>query len=243
MHIHGLNKTTLLDYPEHVACTVFCGHCNFRCPFCHNADLVLNPSAQPCISEDEFWQFLSKRKGMLEGVCITGGEPTLQSDLIDFIRQIKKQGLLVKLDTNGYRPEVLTKLMEENLIDYVAMDIKSSKEGYALASGIRGISLDAIETSVDILLKGNVPYEFRTTVVKELHSKDVFLSVSQWIRGCRAYYLQPYTDSGAILHHALSPEQRIGTIQQLSAYTPAEMKDLVSYLNELEIPTVLRGIS
>ena len=140
MQIHGLNKTTLLDYPEHVACTVICGHCNFRCPFCQNADLVLNPASQPCISEEEFWSFLSKRKGMLEGVCITGGEPTLHPDLVDFIARIKAQGLLVKLDTNGYRPEIIKKLMEEKLVDYIAMDLKSSKEWYALSAGLYNLT-------------------------------------------------------------------------------------------------------
>lgn len=243
MQIHGLNKTTLLDYPEHVACTVFCGHCNFRCPFCQNADLVLNPSSQPCVSEDEFWNFLIKRKGMLEGVCITGGEPTLHSDLPDFIKRIKEQGLLVKLDTNGYRPDVLCKLMEENLIDYIAMDLKSSKEGYATSVGLKKFDLSAIETSVDLLLKGNIPYEFRTTVVKELHSKEDFLSIADWIKGCRAYFLQSYTESGSILQYVLSPEDRILNAKTLTPYTPEELKSIISLLNEKGIPAKLRGIA
>ncbi len=243
MQIHGLNKTTLLDYPEHVACTVFCGHCNFRCPFCQNADLVLNPSSQPCISEDEFWNFLIKRKGMLEGVCITGGEPTLHSDLPDFIKRIKEQGLLVKLDTNGYRPDVLCKLMEENLIDYIAMDLKSSKEGYATSVGLKKFDLSAVETSVDLLLKGNIPYEFRTTVVKELHSKEDFLSIADWIKGCRAYFLQSYTESGSILQYVLSLEDRILNANTLTPYTPEELKAIISLLNEKGIPAKLRGIA
>lgn len=243
MQIHGLNKTTLLDYPEHVACTVFCGHCNFRCPFCQNADLVLNPSSQPCVSEDEFWNFLTKRKGMLEGVCITGGEPTLHSDLPDFIKRIKEQGLLVKLDTNGYRPDVLCKLMEENLIDYIAMDLKSSKEGYATSVGLKNFDLSAVETSVDLLLKGNIPYEFRTTVVKELHSKEDFLSIADWIKGCRAYFLQSYTESGSILQYVLSPEDRILNAKTLTPYTPEELKSIITLLNEKGIPAKLRGIA
>ncbi|MBE5884839.1 MAG: anaerobic ribonucleoside-triphosphate reductase activating protein [Lachnospiraceae bacterium] len=243
MQIHGLNKTTLLDYPEHVACTVFCGHCNFRCPFCQNADLVLNPSSQPCVSEDEFWNFLIKRKGMLEGVCITGGEPTLHSDLPDFIKRIKEQGLLVKLDTNGYRPDVLCKLMEENLIDYIAMDLKSSKEGYATSVGLKNFDLSAVETSVDLLLKGNIPYEFRTTVVKELHSKEDFLSIADWIKGCRAYFLQSYTESGSILQYVLPPEDRILNANTLTPYTPEELKAIISLLNEKDIPAKLRGIA
>lgn len=243
MQIHGLNKTTLLDYPEHVACTVFCGHCNFRCPFCQNADLVLNPSSQPCIPEEEFWTFLSKRKGMLEGVCITGGEPTLQKDLTDFIRRIKEHGLMIKLDTNGYRPEILRKLMEENLIDYIAMDLKSSKEGYACATGLKSFDLGAIEASVDLLLKGSIPYEFRTTVVKELHTREDFISIADWIKGCRAYFLQSYTESGAILQYALPVEERILTAPQLTPYTPEELKAMVTLFNEKGIPAKLRGIA
>lgn len=243
MNIHGLNKTTLLDYPQHVACTVFCGHCNFRCPFCHNADLVLNPSSQPCIPEEEFFAFLAKRKNTLEGVCITGGEPTLQSDLTDFIRRIKEQGLLVKLDTNGYRPEILLKLMEENLIDYVAMDIKSSKEGYARAIGLASPDLTAVETSVDILMKNNIPYEFRTTVVKELHSREDLFAIAEWIKGCRAYYLQPYTESEAVLHYALPEDKRGAGLTSLSSYTPEELKALTALLQEQGIPANLRGIS
>lgn len=243
MQIHGLNKTTLLDYPEHVACTVFCGHCNFRCPFCQNADLVLDPTSQPCIPEDEFFGFLSKRKGMLEGVCITGGEPTLHKDLPDFIARIKEQGLLVKLDTNGYQPEILKKLIEENLIDYVAMDLKSSKEGYAIAAGLADFNLPAIEASVELLMNGNLPYEFRTTVVKELHSKEHFESIAKWIKGCRAYYLQSYTESSSILQYTLPEDARILKASQLTPYTPEELKTIVTLLNESGVPTKLRGIA
>ncbi len=243
MKIHGFNKTTLLDYPEHVACTVFTGHCNFRCPFCQNADLVLNPASQPCIPEEEFFHFLSKRKGMLEGVCITGGEPTLQNDLVPFITQIKEQGLLVKLDTNGYRPELLAQLIEDKLIDYVAMDLKSSKEGYSLSSGLKNLDLGAIEASVSLLMQGELPYEFRTTVVKELHSREDFLSIAEWIKGCKAYYLQSYTESDSILHNCLSPEERVLTASSLNAYTPEELKSIVSLLCEHGIPAKLRGIA
>lgn len=243
MKIHGLNKTTLLDYPEHVACTVFCGHCNFRCPFCQNADLVLNPSSQPCIAEEEFWSFLGKRKGMLEGVCITGGEPTLHADLIDFIARIKAQGLLVKLDTNGYRPEIIQTLMKENLIDYIAMDLKSSKEGYALSVGLPNFDIKAIETSVALLMSGNIPYEFRTTVVKELHSMSDFKSIAEWMKGCRAYYLQSYTESGSILQYALPAEARVLNAERLTPYTPEELKSVVAFFNENGVPAKLRGIA
>lgn len=243
MQIHGLNKTTLLDYPEHVACTIFCGHCNLRCPFCQNADLVLNPTSQPCITEEELWNFLNKRKGMLEGICITGGEPTLQKDLIEFISKIKELGLLVKLDTNGYRPEILDNLMKAKLLDYVAMDLKSSKEGYALACGMKDIDLKAIETSVDLLMKGNIPYEFRTTVVRELHTREDFISISEWIKGCRAYFLQSYTESGAILQYALPAGERILNTATLTSYTPEELKASVALLNDRGVPAKLRGIA
>ncbi len=144
MEIHGFNKTTLLDYPGHVACTVFTGHCNMRCPFCHNGDLVLTPGSQPAISEEEFFSFLNKRKNILEGVAITGGEPTIQADLPEFIKRIKEFNLEVKLDSNGMRPEILRKLMDENLVDYFAMDIKSSKSGYAYATGIANFDLGPV---------------------------------------------------------------------------------------------------
>ncbi len=242
MQIHGLNKTTLLDYPEHVACTVFTGHCNFRCPFCQNGDLVLNPSSQPCIPEEEFWSFLDKRRGMLEGICITGGEPTLHPDLADFISRIKDRGLLVKLDTNGYRPDVLQMLMDRKLIDYAAMDLKSSKEGYSLAAGLSGFDIKAIETSVNLLMQGDIPYEFRTTVVKELHNMDTFASIAEWIQGCRAYYLQSYAESGSILQYALPAEKRMLNAAQLTAYTPEELKSTIAFLNEKNIPAKLRGI-
>ncbi len=199
MHIHGLNKTTLLDYPGHLAATVFLGHCNFRCPFCHNGGLVLNPDSQPTIPTEEVLGFLKKRRVMLEGVCITGGEPTLCKELPRFIKSIKGMGYLVKLDTNGYRPEVLIDLCESGLIDMVAMDIKSSKENYEKVSGVPSLDVSKIQQSVDYLLNGKIPYEFRTTVVRELHESQDFISIGKWIAGCSAYYLQAYKDSPEIL--------------------------------------------
>lgn len=194
MQIHGLNKTTLLDYPEHVAATVFTGGCNFRCPFCHNAGLVLEPDAQESIPEEEVLSFLQKRRGILQGVCITGGEPTLQPDLADFIGKVKELGYPVKLDTNGYRPEVLRELLDKKLLDYVAMDIKASKENYARASGLCRIDLDRIEESVEILKNSGISYEFRTTVVAGIHSMEEFDAIGRWLAGSRAYYLQAYRE-------------------------------------------------
>ena len=151
MKIHGFNKTTLLDYPEHLAATIFTGGCNFRCPFCHNGGLVLDPDSQPAISEEEVLKFLQKRRGILQGVCITGGEPTLQPDLENFVRKIKEMGYLVKLDTNGSRPEVLKSLLEKGLLDYVAMDIKASEENYARAAGVKSaVESDGMGVSADL---------------------------------------------------------------------------------------------
>lgn len=207
MIIHGLNKTTLLDYPGHVAATVFFGGCNFRCPFCHNSSLVLTPKEQPTIPEEEFFTFLNKRKNILEGVCITGGEPTLMPDLESFILKIKEYSLNVKLDTNGYKPDVLKKLTDAGIIDYVAMDIKSSLTNYSTATGCPNTDTSKIKESVQILMNGNTPYEFRTTVVKELHSEEDFMEIGKWLAGCKQYFLQSYKDSTDIILPGLSAHE------------------------------------
>ena len=199
MHIHGFNKSTLLDYPKHLAATIFLGGCNMRCPFCHNASLVLRPNTQPVIPAEDVLSYLNKRKNILEGVCITGGEPTLYPDLPLFIRQIKEIGLKVKLDTNGTNPSMMKDLADNRLIDYVAMDIKNSKEKYKLTAGNKDISMDKIEKSVSLLLSGIVDYEFRTTVVNELHTAQDMDAIVQWIQGARAYYLQAYLDSNDVI--------------------------------------------
>lgn len=199
MQIHGLNKTTLLDYPEHVAATVFVGGCNFRCPFCHNSDLVLNPASQPFIGEEEIFDFLNKRKNILSGVCISGGEPTLQPDLDEFIRKIKDMGLLVKLDTNGYRPEIIKGLVEKDLLDYIAMDIKSGVTGYKSAAGITELDWEKIAESIDFIMNSGVQYEFRTTVVKGIHKKQDFEEITNLIKGCGSYFLQNYKDNENVI--------------------------------------------
>ncbi|MBP3923328.1 MAG: anaerobic ribonucleoside-triphosphate reductase activating protein [Ruminiclostridium sp.] len=203
MKIKGLQKLTLLDYPEKMACTVFLAGCNFRCPFCHNASLVTNID-DDYISEEEFFSFLNKRKGILNGVCITGGEPTLYPDLEDFIRRIKEMGYLVKLDTNGYNPDILIDLVNKGLIDYVAMDIKNSKEKYAVTAGLPSLDITRIEKSVQFLLSGAVPYEFRTTVVKELHNEEDMKSISHWIENADRYFLQSFQDSGDLIENGYS---------------------------------------
>lgn len=204
MRIHGFNKLTLLDYPGMLAATIFTGSCNFRCPFCHNASLVLNPDSQPCISESAVLSELAGRRGRLEGVCITGGEPTLQKDLPDFIRKIKDLPLLVKLDTNGYEPDVLSELLKEGLLDYVAMDIKGGKDTYPQISGFPHIDMNKIEKSIRLITKSGIPYEFRTTVVSEYHSIDSFDSIGKWItdisgKKIKNYYLQNFRDSGDLI--------------------------------------------
>lgn len=203
MKICGLQKTTLLDFPGHVAATVFTGGCNFRCPFCHNSDL-LTGDAPAAFTEDEIIRFLRRRVGILEGVAITGGEPTLQPGLRDFILRVREFGFRIKLDTNGYRPDVLKALVEEGLIDYVAMDIKTCKERYSEVAGIPSVNIALIEESVDFLKSGSVPYEFRTTVVKELHSAEDFQKIGPWLSGATEYFLQDYKDSGNVLNPVYS---------------------------------------
>ena len=203
MKICGFQKTTLLDYPGHVAATIFLGLCNFRCPFCHNSDL-LTGDAEEQFTVDEVLDTLKKRASMLEGVCITGGEPTLSCGLDQLIREIRKLGLKVKLDTNGYRPDGIKALCAEGLLDYIAMDIKSSPENYAMTAGVRSINMFLISESVRFILSSGIPYEFRTTVVKELHSAEDFQKIGPWISGCPNYYLQNFVDSGNVLEDGFS---------------------------------------
>lgn len=203
MQIHGFNKTTLLDYPKHLAATIFLGGCNMRCPFCHNASLVLNAASQPTIPEQEVLSYLEKRKTILEGVCITGGEPTLYPDLPEFISRIKALGFKVKLDTNGTNPNMVASLIAAGLLDYIAMDIKNSKEKYSSTVGLDHMSMEPILKSVNLLKSSPIDYEFRTTIVREYHTTEDMLSIGQWLSGTKAYYLQSYEDSGDILKPGL----------------------------------------
>ena len=212
MKITGLQKMTLLDFPGRIACTVFLQGCNFRCPFCHNSDL-LGPEGMTEISVEELLAFLKKRKGMLDGVCITGGEPTVQRDLPDLLRSIKALGYPVKLDTNGSNPAMLKELVAQHLVDYVAMDIKNSKEKYGLTAGVPGLSMDKIEESMAFLLSGTVDYEFRTTVVRELHEEKDFQNMAAWIlslsSGNRAkrLFLQSFVARDSVLCPGYSAPQ------------------------------------
>ena len=203
MKLYGLQKTSLLDYPGHLSAILFTGGCNFNCPYCHNSDL-LHPAGLMPLDNDEIFAFLKKRSSLLEGVVITGGEPTLMPDLPLLIQKIHQMGLKVKLDTNGYRPDVLKRLCEEGLVDYVAMDIKTCKDWYPVVAGIPSLQVDKIEESVAFLKTGIVPYEFRTTVVNELHSAADFEKIGPWIAGCPNYFLQNFSDSGNVLEEGFS---------------------------------------
>lgn len=224
MLIKGLQKLTLLDFPEKMACTVFTFGCNFRCPFCHNASLVLaNRADDFTISEEEFFSFLQKRRGILEGVCITGGEPTLQPDLPDFIRRIRALGYAVKLDTNGYRPDVLKALAAEGLLDYVAMDAKNSLPLYGETVGIPGLNVAPIEESMDFLMAGNIPFEFRTTLVKGLHTPESVADMGRRLAGEERFFLQTFEDSGDLIGAGPSAFDRTETeslLAVLRAYVP-----------------------
>ena len=219
MIIKGLQCLTLLDYPTKLAATVFLGGCNFRCPFCHNASLVLGGGGEN-ISEDELFSFLKSRVGRLQGVCITGGEPTLYKTLPSLINNIKELGYLVKLDTNGTNPEMLLHLIDEGLIDYAAMDIKSSRTGYATLCGVAGLDISPIEKSVEILLSGRIEYEFRTTVVKPYHTREDFVKIGEWIRGARAYYLQPFREGPDIISPDAGGYERKTLAEFLDAVKP-----------------------
>lgn len=227
MVIHGIQKLTLVDYPGHPAAILFTGDCNFRCPFCQNAPLVLSSSSEPVIAEDEIFSFLKKRKGMLEGVVVTGGEPTLQKDLIPFLGRLKTLGYLVKLDTNGYRPEVLKSAVESGYVDYVAMDIKTSLDEYPVVAGIKDLDVSRIERSVELLKSGAVDYEFRTTVVEPLHHKENFEKIGELLKGCRRYYLQSFVDSGNIIGKNCFPPSQ----EQLKNY----LKTVSNYIESVSI--------
>ena len=199
MRIQGLQKLTLLDYPEHTACTVFTAGCNFRCPFCHNASLVVDIPKEAQISEEEFFAFLQKRIGIIDGVCVSGGEPLLQPDIEQFIRKIKDMGFAVKLDTNGSFPDKLIHLVEQGLVDYVAMDIKNSPDTCVFTAGTETLDIVSVKKSVAYLKEGHVPYEFRTTVVKHYHSKESFEEIGKWLEGTEKYFLQNFVDSGDLI--------------------------------------------
>ena len=206
MLILGLQKTTLLDYPGKIASTIFTGGCNFKCPYCHNRDLVIPPADVMAYSNEEIFNHLHEKSKVLDGVCITGGEPTLHKDLPEFIKQIKDMGLLVKLDSNGTNPDMISSLIDEGLIDYVAMDIKHSKAKYNSIACMNHFDLTPIEASVSLLIEGKIDYEFRTTIMKECHELTDMEEIGQWLAGAKAYYLQSYRESEQVINPIFSPQ-------------------------------------
>lgn len=231
MYIGGLQKLTLLDYPGHIACTVFTAGCNFRCPFCHNSSLVLPEEFSPAMEIHELLSFLQKRRGILDGVAITGGEPLLHADMPELMREIKALGFLVKLDTNGSFPDRLKAVIDEGLVDRVAMDVKNSPALYAQTAGIANLDLDAITRSRDLLMQGRVEYEFRTTVVKPLHTAESLRETAKWIEGAKEYYLQQYRDPGCVLNN-------VG----LAPYDEAEMRAFAEAVRPYVPSVQLRGL-
>lgn len=219
MRIDGLQKMTLLDFPGKVACTVFTGGCNFRCPFCHNALLVTELPENPDYTVDEILSFLKKRSGLLDGVAITGGEPLMNPDIADFIKQIRDLGYAVKLDTNGSYPERLKSIVAEGLVDYVAMDIKNCKEKYAETIGLKSYDLSKIEESVEFLKSGTVDYEFRTTIVNEFHTVEDIRKAAEWIKGAKRYFLQNFVDSGNLIDGSVTGvgKQTMNDMQKAAA--------------------------
>lgn len=231
--IAGIQKLTLLDFPGNVACTVFTAGCNMKCPFCHNRDLVFIPENTEFINPEEIIEFLKSRQGKIDGVAITGGEPLLQNGLADFIKEIRELGYKVKLDTNGMFPEKLREIVEEGLVDYVAMDIKNTPDKYAATIGLSGSNfrLDPVMESMNYLLSGAVDYEFRTTVVKELHTREDLSEIARMLQGARHYYLQQFVDSGKCIESGYT------------AYSKEEMKEICTEVRKVLAVTELRGIN
>ena len=228
MNIAGLQKMTLLDYPGKIACTVFLPGCNLRCPFCHNASLVLPDRLQPLMTQDELLEFLSTRTRKLEGVCVSGGEPTLHHDLPELLRQIRSLGFSVKLDTNGTRPTMLQTILDEGLADYVAMDIKNAPDKYAGTCGGADV-LPAVQESIRLVMNSGVDYEFRTTVLHPWHTPEDLAAIGRWITGAKRYFIQAFVDSGDL----------IGTGEAL---TEPQLQDLLQAVKPFIPDTQLRGV-
>ena len=228
MKIAGIQKLTLLDYPQKLAAIVFTPGCNFRCPFCHNASLVFEED--PLLSMDTVEEFLQNRRGKLDGVVITGGEPLLQKDLRDFIRLVKEMGYLVKLDTNGSFPEKLENLIHSGHLDYIAMDIKADKEGYGSLTGLSFVPMEKIERSIQLIRTCGIPYEFRTTMVKPLHTKESFLKIAEWIGGANLYALQKFVQ-----------QDRLVSGKTFSAFTDEEAAEIAEGIQGAFGKCILRG--
>jgi pyruvate formate lyase activating enzyme len=235
MKIKGFETLTLLDYPGRIAATVFTEGCNFRCPFCHNASLVDVRQTGETIDPREVLSHLDKRRGKLTGLCITGGEPLMQSGLLEFIQSVKALGYAVKLDTNGSMPSVLAPLLKGGWVDYIAMDIKNCREKYALTAGLAGRGdnealLGKILESIELIKSSGIPYEFRTTVVRELHTLEDVLEIGEWLAGEESYFLQAFEDSGDVLSRGMT------------ACSKEEMQTLCEALKRFVPKAALRGV-
>ncbi|MBO5339100.1 MAG: anaerobic ribonucleoside-triphosphate reductase activating protein [Clostridia bacterium] len=230
MNFSGFQKLTLLDYPGKVACTLFTAGCNLRCPFCHNASLVTHIDNSNIYKKEEILSFLKKRQGILEGVCITGGEPLLQPELESFLYEVKSLGYPIKLDTNGFFPDRLISLVEKGLVDYVAVDFKNSYEKYAMTTGIENLDLAPFKKTVEFLLSSKVDFEFRTTVVDKIHETQDIVEIAKTIKGAKRYFLQSFVDSGDLITNGLC------------AILPNEMKKMAFLASEFVPNTEIRGI-
>jgi len=222
MLIKGFQKTTLLDYPDQVASLVFTGGCNFRCPYCHNGELVLHQHQYPTLMEDVVIDHLRKRKGIIDGVVISGGEPTLNKGLLSFLERIKAEGVLVKLDTNGYKPNVIAEAIDKQLIDYIAMDLKGTYSKYAEITGLDRINLEEIKESIHVILNSQIQHEFRSTLMKHFHSSDDVLEMASYIKGAQRFVLQQYMESDDQL-----------VKQNFGAYTRDELLELKKMIDSM----------
>lgn len=230
MYLCGLQKLAMVDYPGKLAATVFTGGCNLRCPFCHNALLVTRLDETPELGEEAVLSFLATRTKLLDGVVLSGGEPLLQPDAADFLRKIRQMGFAVKLDTNGFFPDRLSAILEEGLVDYVAMDIKNAPEKYPITCGIPGLDTAPVAESVKLLRQSGVDFEFRTTLVREFHTPEDLLAIGRWLEGSPRYFLQAFVDSGNLVGSGCSP------------FTPQEMRNFTLLLRPFFREVSLRGV-
>jgi pyruvate formate lyase activating enzyme len=233
MIIGGLQKLSLIDYPKNIACTIFLIGCNFRCGFCHNPELVLNTNKSPTYSEEEFLDFLEKRRKYIDAVCVTGGEPLINNDLPEFLKKIKAKGYFIKIDTNGSYPELLKKLISDNLVDYIAMDIKSAKDSYSEVSGVN-VDLNKIEESIRVIMNSKLDYEFRTTVIKTKHNPEILKSIAVWLNRLgkpKKFFIQNFIPrQGKLL------DKSFENLPQFKEEELEQMKKVVkSYFDEVEV--------